>query len=102
MTLKLFKKQKSFRKGGLHIDPNICWKYILFATFTIILLSFAFSFFLFLEVNKSSPVSSAPATSTLDQISGERIDKALEYFRNRQTKSSEILNSPSPLVDPSI
>ena len=32
----------------------------------------------------------------------ERIDKALDYFAEREKKSAEISNSPSPIVDPSL
>ena len=35
-------------------------------------------------------------------VNENRILKALDYFSAREEKSNEILNSPAPVVDPSL
>jgi len=101
MNLKFLKKKKKFKKGGLGIKPDLYWQYILLATFILIILASVFSLYIFWEVNNASIL---PASNTGEQeaIKKERIDKVLEYFQERGKKSLEIINSPSPIIDPSL
>ena len=103
MKLKIFKKtEKNFRKGGFHINPDICWEVIIYVAFAVVVLFFIFSFYIFGQVDiENTPVS--PAGNTQSQaIRKERIDKVLQYFSDREKNSTNILNSPTPLVDPSL
>jgi hypothetical protein len=101
MNLKFLKKKKKFKKGGLGIKPDLYWQYILFVTFILIFLASIFGLYIFWEVNNKStlPVSNI---GEQEAIKKERIDKILEYFQEREKKSLEIINSPSPIVDPSL
>jgi len=101
MKIKFFKKKKKFKKGGLIIKPDLCWIYIICVVFIIIIISCTFGFYLFAEINKEPTL---PVVNTGEQgiIKKERIDEVLEYFKEREDKSTEILNSPSPIVDPSM
>lgn len=101
MDLKFLKKKKKFRKGGSGIKPDLYWKYILWMTFGLIFISCIFGFYLFIKTNKELVV---PVVNVDGQgiIKKERIDKVLEYFQERENKSIEILNSPSPIIDPSL
>lgn len=101
MEMKFLKKKKKFKKGGSEVKPDLYWKYILLTTFALIILSFAFGFYLFGKINKES-VLAVTDTSEQNIIKKERINKALEYFSKRKIKSAEILNSPSPIIDPSL
>jgi len=101
MEIKFFKKQKKFKKGGWAIKPDLYWGYILAITFLFILLFCIFGLYLFIKVNKE-PISFVPTVSDQEIIKKEKLDKVLEYFSEREKKSEEILNSPSPIVDPSI
>jgi hypothetical protein len=101
MDIKLLKKKKKFVKGGSGIKPDLYWRYILYTTFILIFLSCVFGIYLFMKINKES-ISPVLDTNRQDTIKKERIDKVLEYFTERENKSSEILNSPSPIVDPSL
>jgi cell shape-determining protein MreC len=101
MEIKFLKRKKKFRKGGLGIKPDLYWRYILYVTFVLIILSFAFGFYLFMRINKE-PNLSVASVNRGDLIKKERIDKVLEYFKEREKKSAEILNSPSLIVDPSL
>jgi len=101
MGINFLKKKKKFRKGGMGIKPDFYWKYILYITFTLIVIFCAFGLYLFLEINDKSTV---PVVDISEQnvIKKERFEKVLEYFKEREKKSAEILNSPSPIIDPSL
>jgi len=101
MNLDFLKKKKKFRKGGIGIKPDLYWRYILYMTFSLIVIFCVFGLYLFWEINNESIT---PAVDTLEQdtVKKERIDKVLEYFLEREEKSVEILNSPSPIIDPSL
>ncbi|PIP68850.1 hypothetical protein CO033_01775 [Candidatus Nomurabacteria bacterium CG_4_9_14_0_2_um_filter_32_10] len=101
MEIKFLKKKKKFTKGGLRIKPDLYWRYILYVTFILISLSFVFGFFLFRKINNQlvSPISNLDGQEIIDK---GRINKILKFFKGRENKSIEILNSTSPIVDPSL
>jgi hypothetical protein len=101
MKIDFLKRKKKFRKGGLGIKPDLYWRYILCATFVLILFFCVFGLYLFIEINKESTLL-VTNINNQETIKKERIDKALEYFKEREKKSIEILNSRSPIVDPSL
>ncbi|MFA6586001.1 MAG: hypothetical protein WCS86_02460 [Candidatus Paceibacterota bacterium] len=100
-NLKFLKKKKKFRKGGSGIKPDLYWRYILCMTFALVLIFCIFGFYFFMEINKES-VSLFPGVSGKETIKKERIDKVLEYFKEREKKSVEIINSPALIIDPSL
>ncbi len=93
--------KKKFKKGGSGIKPDLYWKYILLVTLLLFLASCVFGLLLFMKINKG-PVLPNIDNSRQDMVKKERIDKALQYFGEREKKSAEILNSPSPIIDPSL
>lgn len=101
MDLKYFKKTKRFKKGGSGIKPDLFWKYILSITFILIFSSCAFGLYLFLKTDGKA-ILPAVNINEQDLIKKERLEKALDYFEDRERKSAEILNSPSPIIDPSL
>lgn len=98
---KLFKIQKKFRKGGFHANPNVGWEVIALLALLLILGIFIFGFFLFRWVNLEfiAPSTSGGRTPMVDE---DRINRALDYFAEREKKSVEILSAPAPVVDPSL
>lgn len=101
MQIKIFKIKKSFKKGGIHINPDIYWGLSLFIAFIVVLFSVIFGFYLFKKINKGLIISTDNNTQ-VQIINKERIDNVLQYFSERKNKSDEILNSPAPVVDPSL
>ncbi len=101
MNLNFLKKKKKFRKGGVGIKPDLYWRYILYMTFALIFISCAFGLYLFMQINSESVMPTVDVSGQ-DTIKEESIGKVLEYFSEREKKSTEILNSPSPIVDPSL
>lgn len=102
MEIKIFKIKKKFTKGGIHMNPSIYWNFIQGIAFLTIVGSFVFGFYLFTKINKEFISSAENTNKQADTISKERIDKALKYFSDRKNKSESILNSPSPIIDPSL
>lgn len=102
MKIELFKKKKNFRKGGFHTNPDICWEIIICVAFAIILAALVFSFLLFKKINKGFTVPEGDTKGKASLVSRERVDKALGFFSERAQKSIQIINSPSPIVDPSL
>ena len=102
MNIKFFKKENNFKKKNFAFNSNLYWKIFVAGTLVIILFIFYFGYNLFMQINQESAI---PATNTSGQIptvSPDRMKKALDNFSARETKSNQIINSPSPVVDPSL
>ena len=102
MNLNFFKTQKKFKKSEHQPNPDLYWRAILFVTFILIFLSFVFGAYLYLNINKEDFLSTVEYNGQSKKIGKDRIDEALEYFTERANKSENILNLPSPLIDPSL
>ncbi|OGI64178.1 hypothetical protein A2914_00530 [Candidatus Nomurabacteria bacterium RIFCSPLOWO2_01_FULL_41_21] len=102
ITIKFPKIKKSFKKSDQGIRPSLFWNIILYTAFAVILASFAFGFYLFQTVNKGTVLSIEEMESKTNLIKEERVDRVLEYLKTRAEKSSEIINTPAPIVDPSL
>lgn len=102
--LKLFKIKKNFakRRGGLWTNINFYWKLAVTFMFIVFAVSFFFGYRLFLIHSADADLSSEGGNGQIKTIKKERIDKVLQYFSDKEKKSNEILNSPSPLSDPSL
>ncbi|MCM2338991.1 MAG: hypothetical protein NDI62_00850 [Burkholderiales bacterium] len=101
INIEFLKKKKKFTKGDSKLRPDLYWRYILLVTFVLITLSFVFGFFLFLDVTKDRDFSTI-SVNERDTLKKEKINSALLYFKERENKSNEILNSPSMVIDPSL
>jgi len=100
MQIKFSKPKNDFKKKGAP-NPDMYWKLIVCVTSLILFSSFVFGYYSFQEVNKEENIT--PSTDIEQQKKRtERLEKVLEYFGEREKKSEELLNSPSPVVDPSL
>ncbi len=99
-----FKKEKSFKKeqDSLWSHINLYWKLAVFFMFVATIFSFFFGYSLFKKINKEPAIDASGASGQVEAAKKEEIKKVLEYFSKREEKSSEIINSPSPITDPSI
>ena len=101
MQIQIFKKQKQIEKKNFKINVNFYWKLILLTFFILTISSFIFGFYLFKKINKDFVYFYDNLSDKIEVVKKERIEKGLEYFSNREKKSIDILNSPSPIIDPS-
>ena len=102
MKIDFFKKENNLKKKNFTFNPAFYWELAVFIVFVIIILSFFFGYYLFVQINQN-PV--LPATLGGEQtvtVSSDRLEEVLNYFSAREEKSNQIINSPSPVVDPSL
>ncbi len=102
MQIKFFKREKHFKKKSGEINLDLYWSFIFFMGFFLTLVAFAFGLYLFREINKELVLPVGGISSQFQTVKKERIEKALEYFSLRKQKSNQIINSPAPVVDPSL
>ena len=102
INIKFFKIKKDFKKKSYVINFNFYWKIILFLCLIILLLSFGFSFNLFMKIAKESDLIIEQDNNKIEITQKERIKNVLEYFTEREKKSQEIINSSPPIIDPSL
>ena len=100
--MQLFKKQNNFRKENFQFNLNPFWKLSVFVVLFFVIFSFFFGYYLFVQVNQEPVLSITSYDRQIPMIKKDRLDKTLNYFSERGKKSAEILNSPSPVVDPSL
>ncbi len=101
IDLKFLKKKNKLKKGGSGIKPDFYWRCIVVVALVIMIAFCVFDFLLFQSTSKG-PSLLTTDTDMQGTVKKERIDKVLEYFKEREDKSTQILNSPSPVVDPSL
>ena len=102
MNFKIFNLKKSFVKKDYNYNIALYWRIIVFVFFVVIIISFIYGFLVFTEINKDS---GSPEVNNVDKASQnrkDRIDKVLESFSQKEQKTNAIINSPSPVVDPSL
>jgi hypothetical protein len=101
MKIKFFKKENNFKKKDFTFNPNLYWKLAVGGALVIVLLSSFFGYRLFTQINQEPVLSATNVGGQIPMVKKDRIEKVLNYFSAREQKSTEILNSPSPVVDPS-
>lgn len=101
IKIDFLKKKKVFVKTNTQPNPNVYWMAIFYLGFILTVAAFIFGFYLFVKVNQEEALPPLEKNEQLDKISKSRIDKVLEYFKEREKVSTQIINSPSPVVDPS-
>jgi len=102
MNFKIFNLKKSFVKKDYNYNIALYWRIIVFVFFVVIIISFIYGFLVFTEINKDS---GSPEVNNVDKASQnrkDRIDEVLESFSQKEQKTNVIINSPSPVVDPSL
>ena len=104
MQIKLFKKEKNFqnKKESFWLDINLYWKFAVCFIFLVAVGAYFFGYYLFVKINEESDFGVTADKGQTQTVKKERIDKVLQYFSEREKKSAEILNSPAPIIDPSL
>ncbi|OGI79115.1 hypothetical protein A3F19_02865 [Candidatus Nomurabacteria bacterium RIFCSPHIGHO2_12_FULL_37_29] len=100
--IKFFKKEQNFKKESLWLNINFYWKLFVCIIFITIILASFFGYYFFMQINKEFTPIVDDDGGRAETIKKERIEKVLEYFSLRKQKSSQILKSPSSIVDPSL
>ena len=102
MKINFFKKENSFRKKNFQPNANLDWKIFVGSALIMIFLSSFFSYHLFILINQDSFLPESGENGQVPALNINRMEKMLDYFSAREKKSAEIINSPAPVVDPSL
>ncbi len=102
--IKLFKKEKSFAKKreSLWQEVNLYWKFAVMLMLLVTAASVFFGYFFFIQINKELVLDESDTIPQIKTVKKERIQKVLQHFADRKQISNQILNSPAPVVDPSL
>ena len=102
--IKFLKKEKHFKKEkeSTWLNIHFYWKLSVCFMLTATFLSLLLGYYFFTGIRKETEVETGSAVGSVETIKKDRIDKALQYFSERESRSNEILNSPSPIIDPSL
>ena len=96
------KLKKNYKKENFKIDPDIYWEAMVIFLFLLIIVSFVFAYNIFIQTNKENVLTVQNNSQELGNKEESKIKDALNYFSEREKKSTEILNSSSLVVDPSL
>ena len=102
MKIKIPKIKKNYKKENFEINPNLYWRLIVSIFFVLTILSFVFGISIYKQITKGDTIISGNGSKKVEQEKKVRINKVLEYFSEREKKSAEIIQSPLPVVDPSL
>ncbi len=102
MKIDFLKKNNSFKKKNFSFNPSLYWRFALVVVFSLLVIACIFGYSLFVGTDQESIQPALSDGSKAIKVDIDRIDKALNYFSDRETKSNQIINSPAPVVDPSL
>lgn len=102
MKFPNFKRQKNFRKGGFHTNPDVCWEIVIYVAFVVTIGVLIYGVYLFHQIDKNFSAPDLDASKELHSVNQDRINQDLQFFSARDAKSLQILTSPAPFVDPSL
>lgn len=103
MKIKFFKIKNNFaKKDRFQEKPDFFWKIALYLGLILAIVFFILGFFIFKQVDKELVLSGENNSEKSKIVQKERVKEALEYFKEQEKKSGEILNSSFTIMDPSL
>jgi len=102
MKIKFFKKENKFKKKDFVFNLNLYWELAVCVSLILIVFSFFFGYQLFMRINREPILPVGNDSGQVPTVDKDRLGKILNYFSDREKKLSNILNSPAPVVDPSL
>ena len=102
MKIQLLKKEKHFEKKEFILNSNFYWKIAVTLACIIILMAASFGYYLFIQTSQDTAIITSAEGEKIPIVKTQNLEKALKYFNEKEQKSSQILNSPTPVVDPSL
>ncbi len=101
MEIKFFKKQKSFKKENFTPNVKLFWMIILIVVFMVLVFSAVFGFYFFKKLDKEAQITEEFGEQ-LHTVKKVRMQEVLDFFSKKKEKSLDIVNSSSPISDPSL
>jgi hypothetical protein len=100
MKMDFLKKKNNFKRKDFSIDVALYWELIVILGFFLILTTSIGSFILFREINQEPAGPVSGIDTKVPSVNKDELTKVLNYFQMRAERSQQILNSPTPVVDP--
>lgn len=101
-NLELGKKDNIIKKENYQPNADKYWKIILGMAFTLIIASFIFGYILFKKTTNEFDANLNLIKDNSAVLRKERIEKALDGFSEKKSKTMEVLSYPAGVVDPSL
>lgn len=101
MEIKFLKRKKKYKKENFEIRPENYWRGVLAIFLAFMIFVSFFGGRLFKQVDTDDSLLSN-INANLKREKREKINSVLNYFNEREEKSERIINSPAPVVDPSL
>ena len=102
MKIKISPIKKNYKKGNDKINSDFYGMIIVSTFFVLMILSSIFGIYNYKQVTKENILTNENIPGKAEREKKDRINKVLEYFKQREEKSTEIMNSSASVVDPSL
>ena len=102
MKINFLKKKNNFKKKSSDIYLSFYWEVVVLVTIAVISAFFIFGYYLFIQTNQEIVLPVANGSSQVGVVNKDSIEKVLNFFSERSETTTAILNSPAPVVDPSL
>ena len=102
LELNFKKKDNIIKKENYQPNAEKYWKTILGISFVLIIGSFVFGYILFKKTTNDFDANLNLIKDNSAVLRKERIDKALDGFSEKKSKTMEVLSYPAGVVDPSL
>ncbi|MCX6747767.1 MAG: hypothetical protein NTW98_02370 [Candidatus Nomurabacteria bacterium] len=102
LATKFLNKKRELKKSSWVINPDIYWRYLIVLSAVLMVVLFAFAFYLFSNINSKNVEEENVNVVRLQTINKERLDNVIEYFSKREKVSENIIRLPSRVIDPSL
>ena len=99
--MNIFKFEKKYKKKEHILNPRILWIMSLMVSFLIIIFSIMYGVIMLIDINKDFNPEGLQLMNETEKNREIRLEKAIEYFSNKKETTIRIINSNSPVVDPS-
>lgn len=101
MKIIFLNLKKNFRKKDYEVNPRKIWTGVLLLSAVIVFFSILYGWSSFNEISKAFNPQGLPKIDQAEKERKMRLEKILKDFSEREQKSQIIIDSPSPVVDPS-
>jgi hypothetical protein len=100
MTKNLFKKNTSYEIPD-SINPRKSWKAILYICFTILIIGFAYDYYIYKIVSREPLYVEVPGEEMkIERLKVEKINNIISFFNGKIEKSKNL--KKTNLIDPAL
>jgi hypothetical protein len=102
MKLNFLKKKKVYKKNRFKLSASSYWRIILGLFFLLLILAVFLGLNTYERVEGELVFSMGDTNNRIEKDKKNKVNEVLNYFKTREEKTKEILNSGSIIIDPSL